>query len=305
MDNTDYTRGKGKNKILIVDDDRSNIMALNHILKPSYSTHVAINGKTAIEIAGQYAPDLILLDIVMPDMDGFEVLAELKRGNSLSRIPVIVITSLDSMEDEEAGFFLGAVDYITKPFRAPIVKARVKTHLRMVEYVREIERFGMIDTLTGLPNRRNFDERIGIEWNRAAREKEPLSVLMIDADNFKGYNDKYGHMQGDVLLYTIAEIFTKTVKRAGDFVARWGGEEFAVLLPNTDRDGAATVAEQIRANIENAAIAHHDGTTTTVTVSIGVNTEFPADGKTINDFIVKADNMLYSAKAAGKNRVCA
>jgi len=293
-----------KSKILIVDDDRSNIVALNHILKPAYSIHVAINGRAAIGIATQYAPDLILLDIVMPDMDGFEVLSELKREGLLSRIPVIVITSLDSTEDEEAGFSLGAVDYITKPFRAPIVRARVKTHLRMVEYIREIERFGMTDTLTGLPNRRSFDERIGVEWNRAAREKEPLSMLMIDVDNFKHYNDRYGHMQGDVLLQTIGEIFKQTVKRAGDFVARWGGEEFAVLLPNTDHDEAIIVAEQIRANTETAVIAHHDGTAASVTVSIGVNTEIPSTNKTLNDFIIKADDNLYSAKNSGKNRVC-
>ena len=303
---SDATGGGSRKKprILIVDDDRSNIEALNHILKPAYSTLVAINGRTGIEIAKQAVPDLILLDIVMPDMNGFEVLAELKREDSLRRIPAIVITALDSTEDEAKGFSLGAVDYITKPFRDPIVRARVKTHLQMVEYIREIERFGMTDTLTGLPNRRNLDERVGIEWNRAMREKEPLSILMIDADNFKNYNDKYGHMQGDVLLQTIAGVFLKTVKRSGDFVSRWGGEEFAVLLPNTELAAAVEIAERIRENIENMPIAHHDGSETHVTVSIGVNSEAPTLKSNVYDFIVKADNMLYAAKKSGKNKVC-
>jgi len=157
--NSDFTGGndsRKKARILIVDDDRSNIEALNHILKPAYSTLIAINGQRGIEIAKQTVPDLILLDIVMPDMNGFEVLTELKREDSLRRVPAIFITALDSTEDETMGFSLGAVDYITKPFRDPVVRARVKTHLQMVEYIREIERFGMTDTLTGLPNRRNL-----------------------------------------------------------------------------------------------------------------------------------------------------
>jgi len=305
MDSDDASGdSRKKARILIVDDDRSNIEALNHILKPAYSTLVAINGRTAIEIARQTVPDLILLDIIMPDMNGFEALAELKREDALRRIPVIFITALDSTEDETKGFALGAVDYITKPFRDPIVRARVKTHLRMAEYIREIERFGMTDTLTGLPNRRSLDERTGIEWNRAIREKEPLSILMIDADNFKNYNDKYGHMQGDVLLQAIAETLSKAVKRSGDFVSRWGGEEFAVLLPNTELNAAVEIAERIRGNIEKMPVAHPDGSETFVTVSAGVNTETPTVNSIVMDFIVKADNMLYAAKKSGKNKVC-
>jgi diguanylate cyclase (GGDEF)-like protein len=293
-----------KKQILVVDDDRSNIVVLNHILKPTYSTLAAINGKAAIDIARTAIPDLILLDIVMPDMSGFEVLAELKREESLRRVPVIFITALDGTEDEEKGLALGAVDYITKPFRNPIVKARVKTHLQMMEYVQEIERFGKTDTLTGLPNRRSFDERISIEWSRAMREKESLSLFMIDADDFKFYNDKYGHVQGDVLLQTIAEVFSKTIRRSGDFVARWGGEEFTVLLPNTNLKMAVNLAEQMRANVENKVIPLPDGTATFTTVSIGVCSEIPTVGSIVNNFIVKADKLMYTAKESGKNMVC-
>ncbi|MCL2219690.1 MAG: diguanylate cyclase [Chitinispirillia bacterium] len=294
----------GKTKILIVDDERSNIVALNHILKPTYATLVAINGESAIEIARQALPDLILLDIIMPDMTGFEVLADLKRESALRKIPVIIITALDSTEDEETGFYLGAVDYITKPFRDPIVRARVKTHLRMAEYTREIERFGMMDPLTGLPNRRSLDARVNVEWGRSVREKEPLSAFMIDVDNFKAYNDKYGHMQGDVLLQTVAAVFSKTVRRSGDFVARWGGEEFTILLPNTDKDAAISIAEQIRANVEGTIVHRPNGESTNVTVSIGVNTREPGIESTVSEFLVRADNLLYAAKREGKNRVC-
>lgn len=284
-----------KQKILIVDDDRSNILVLNHILKPTYSTLAAISGQAAIEIAKTAIPDLILLDIIMPDMTGFETLSILKREDSLRRVPVIFITALDGMEDEEKGFALGAVDYITKPFHNSIVRARVKTHLQMMEYIREIEKFGKTDVLTGLPNRRSFNEQIGIEWGRALRDKEPLSILMIDVDDFKQYNDKHGHLQGDVLLQTIAGIFVKSVERSGDFIARWGGEEFVVLLPNTELNEAVVVAERVRANVENTIIT---------TISIGVNSETPDPENTTDKFIAKADAMLYEAKKTGKNKVC-
>ncbi|MCL2182332.1 MAG: diguanylate cyclase [Chitinispirillia bacterium] len=303
MDDAEIENG-GKTKILIVDDDRSNIVALNHILKPAYSTLVAINGESGIQIARQALPDLILLDIVMPDMTGFEVLADLKRESALRKIPVIIITALDSTEDEETGFYLGAVDYITKPFRDPIVRARVKTHLRMAEYIREIERFGMMDPLTGLPNRRSLDLRVNVEWGRSVREKEPLSVLMIDVDNFKDYNDSYGHMQGDVLLQTVALVFSRTVRRAGDFIARWGGEEFTILLPNTDLESAAVIAEQIRANVESTMVPRPNGESTHVTISIGVNTRETGIDSTVSEFLVGADNLLYKAKGEGKNKVC-
>jgi diguanylate cyclase (GGDEF)-like protein len=284
-----------KQKILIVDDDRSNILVLNHILKPTYSTLAAISGEAAIEIAKTAIPDLILLDVIMPDMTGFETLSILKREDSLRRVPVIFITALDSTEDEEKGFALGAVDYITKPFHNSIVRARVKTHLQMMAYIREIEKFGKTDVLTGLPNRRSFNEQINIEWSRAMREKEPLSVLMIDIDDFKQYNDKHGHLQGDVLLQTIAGVFLKSVERSVDFIARWGGEEFIILLPNAELGEAVKVAERVRANVENTIIA---------TISLGVNTEIPIAGGTIDEFIAKADTMLYDAKKTGKNKVC-
>jgi len=293
----------GKFTILIVDDERSNISVLSHILRPMYIVLAAKNGPDAISIAKKSSPDLILLDIVMPEMSGFEVLKELKNYDLTRDIPVIIITGLDNRESEEKGLLLGAVDYIAKPFHDSVVRLRVKTHLTILSQMRTIERMCMIDALTEIPNRRGFDNQLNAEWNRAIREKTTLGLLMIDIDKFKIFNDSYGHAHGDLVLKTAAEIISKTVKRPSDFAARWGGEEFSVLLPNTGLNGALEVAEQIRVNIENAVIQCSDGRNTQITVSIGVNSEFPDIGKEIDDFVSIADQALYLAKDDGRNLV--
>jgi diguanylate cyclase (GGDEF)-like protein len=295
---------KGKPVILIVDDERSNIAALHHILKPTYATFDAINGRTALEIAKRIVPDLILLDIIMPDMTGFEVLAELMREESLRKIPVIIVTALDSPEEEETGFLLGAVDYIPKPFNGSIVIEKVETHLQMKEHINERAASDMTDALTGLPDRRRFDRRLSLEWNRAVREKSSLGILMIDVDKLRNYNARHGLRQGDALLGTVAEIFSKTVKREGSSVFRWEGGEFVILLPDADSNVAREIAEQIRSNVENTPIAGPDGVSRPVTVSIGVHTESPTVDSTILDFISKADSAMNTAKNSGLNRVC-
>lgn len=295
---------KQKFKILIVDDERANILSLAQILKPTYDVIVAIDGKSALEAAEKHTPDLILLDVIMPDMDGFEVLVTLKSSDLTRSIPVIFITGLASTEDEEKGFFLGAVDYITKPFKGSIVKARVKTHLQMLGYIRAIEQMGMLDPLTELPNRRGFNSRLQAEWGRAVSEKTPISVLMVDIDKFKDYNDTYGHPQGDILLQAFAEVLMNTLMRKTDYAARWGGEEFIVLLPNTDLNGALTVAESVRANTEANIVPCLDGANTFVTVSVGVCTKCPTVFDSVVDFISEADKALYAAKRSGRNRVC-
>jgi len=292
------------NSILIVDDEKANLMVLTHLLSREYVIYTAKDGQDAIGKAGKLLPDLILLDIVMPGMDGYEVLATLKNSEETRHIPVIFITGLDSGEDEEKGLILKAADYISKPFRAAIVKLRIRNQIQIVNQMRTIERLSMIDQLTNIPNRRSFDSRLSLEWKRARREKTPISLLMIDVDRFKAYNDTYGHQQGDAVLQTVADIFSRTLKRPADFAARWGGEEFAVLLPVSDMNGALMVAEEIRANVENAVIPCADGEITNVTTSVGVNTEFPVDGGSIDGFISGADSALYTAKETGRNRVC-
>ena len=293
-----------KNNILIIDDEKPDLLYLNSLLSDDYSIFVAKDGSEAIEKANELLPDLILLDILMPGMNGYEAFALLKSSEKTREIPVIFITGLSSNEDEGKGLALGAADYITKPFNEAIVKLRVGNQLRMINQMRAIERLSMMDQLTEIANRRSFDQRLDAEWRRAVRDKQPITLMMIDVDKFKVYNDTYGHQQGDVVLREIAGILTKNLKRPADFAARWGGEEFVVLLPATGAEGALTIAELIRKNVEETAIPCHDGATTRVTVSIGVNTKIPTQNDSIHEFVSKADAALYAAKEAGRNKVC-
>jgi diguanylate cyclase (GGDEF)-like protein len=292
-----------KNSLLIVDDENVNLKILVHILHDDYVIYTATNGANAVEKAKEFRPDLVLLDIVMPDMNGYETLSELKNYEETKNIPVIFITGLTDEGDEEKGLTLEAVDYITKPFRSTIVKLRVKHQIQILNQLRTIERLSMIDQLTSLPNRRNFDERLNMEWKQSIREKWPISLLMIDIDKFKNINDNYGHQQGDIILQIVARTFHKSFKRPSDFAARWGGEEFVVLLPNTPMDGALDVAERIRTDVEATDIFYTDGSKIRVTISIGVNSLVPLHDNSINEFISKADKALYAAKDSGRNKV--
>jgi diguanylate cyclase (GGDEF)-like protein len=295
--------GKDKKRILIVDDEKMNIMVLAQFLKSQYEIIIAADGVSALETAEKHVPDLILLDVIMPEMNGFEVLTRLKNSSITINIPVIFITGLDSAEDEEKGLLLGAVDYITKPFHKSVVKARISTQLKMSDYIHTIEKLCMLDALTGLPNRRGFDSRIIVEWGRAYRDKTPLGLIMLDIDNFKVYNDTYGHPQGDVLLKTVANILSNTPNRSSDFVSRWGGEEFIILLPDTGRNGTYKVAEQIRLNIKKAIVPCVNGTETSVTVSLGAVSIIPDDNDSTENLLDRADKLLYKAKNEGKDQV--
>ena len=293
-----------RKSVLVVDDENSNIIALTHILSNEYTIYAAKNGKNAIAAAEKYLPDVILLDIIMPEMDGYEVLAAFKASEALQNIPVIFITGLSNSEAEEKGLSLGASDYIAKPFSPAIVKLRIRNQIKMLEQLYTIERLSMIDHLTDLPNRRSCDIRINTEWNRAMRDRTPLSILMLDIDEFKNYNDTYGHNQGDKALISAASTLAETLKRSSDFAARWGGEEFVVLLPGTDLNGAYDVAEQIRRNIEETEVPFIDKRSTKITISIGINTLEFGHNLTIEEFIYGADAALYKAKEMGRNKVC-
>ena len=288
--------------ILITDDEKTNLNILSAILSPTYNVLVSRSGQRTLELAKENNPDLILLDVLMPEMSGFDVIEKLKESDTTNKIPVIFITGLTGAEDEERGFFLGAVDYITKPFNRAIVKARVNTHIKIVDQMRTIERIGLIDPLTKVSNRRSFEDRLDLEWGRAAREQTSIGILMFDVDKFKVYNDTYGHQQGDEALIKFADIASNTLKRAVDFLARWGGEEFVMLLPGTDMDGSVDIAEKVRKNIEDAVILTEDGEETKITVSVGVNSVIPTAIISTAAFINKADQALYKAKAAGRNR---
>jgi len=288
--------------ILITDDEKFNLDILGSILSPHYNILISKNGMRALELAKTNAPDLILLDVMMPDMTGFEVITKLKESNDTVNIPVIFITGLSDPADEEKGFFLGAVDYITKPFNKAIVKARVNTHIKIIDHMRTIERIGLIDPLTRIANRRGFETRFDAEWGRSIREQTPISFMIMDIDKFKVYNDTYGHQQGDIALKTFAETASNALGRANDFIARWGGEEFVVLLSNTDSDGACEVAENVRKAVESSVIRDEDGNITKVTVSIGINSIIPDADTSTDDFIKAADKALYEAKEGGRNR---
>ena len=295
---------ENKNSILIVDDDTLTLMELARILKQDYEIYTVKNGPFALEIADKFLPDLILLDIFMPDMDGFNILSELKKSEKAKDIPVIFITGAAESDDEIKGLSSGAVDYIRKPLNDTIVKLRVRQQIQLLNQFREIEYLIMSDQLTNLPNRRSFEIRVNEEWDRASREHTPISILVVDIDNFKNYNEVYGRQQGNVALQAVAKIFAQTLKRPGDFAARWGGEEFAVLLSNTDSRGAFDVAEKIRKFAENMEIPVSDGSTTKITVSIGVNTREQGHSGTIDEFISRAGMALDNAKNKGRNKVC-
>jgi diguanylate cyclase (GGDEF)-like protein len=295
-----------KYRILIVDDEKINLLILYKILSPNYAIFTAKSGSEGLQRAAAERPDLILLDIIMPDMSGFDVLKTLKADPDLESIPVVIITGLDNEADEEKGLLLGAVDYISKPFKNAVILARVRTHLQILRHIRTIEHLIRTDPLTDIPNRRCFNERIAMEWKRAARDKKPVSFLMIDVDKFKKYNDVYGHPQGDVLLQRISKIFVSNARRPADLAVRLGGEEFGMLLPETPAEPAYAIAERVRLEVEAAGIPLADGgALTSATVSIGVATQVPSGKTGIEDFIARADANLYAAKKNGRNRVCA
>jgi len=290
-----------KYNVLIVDDEITNLVTLTDILEPEYDIAALRDSLDVIETVRSDMPDLILLDIIMPNMNGFDVLKLLKKSKMTRDIPVIIITGLDDIETEEKGLVLGAADYIAKPFHAPIVKLRVRNQIKILDQFHTILRLSMHDPLTGLPNRRNFETRMSYEWSRAQREQTPLSILMIDIDHFKMYNDTFGHQQGDMALVTVVSTFAQVLKRPGDFAVRWGGEEFIILLPNTDSTGAQEVAEQLRKSVEEAEVPGKQ--ISNLTISIGVNTWTYGQESSIDELIQNADTALYEAKHNGRNRV--
>jgi diguanylate cyclase (GGDEF)-like protein len=290
--------------VLIVDDEKQNRTLLTELLQDDYQIILAKNGVQALERALNHSPDLILLDILMPEMDGFAVIRALKKNDSTRNIPVIFISALDSASDEELGLELGAVDYIAKPFHPPIVRVRVRNHLQSVHQRRLLEHLALIDSLTEIPNRRRFAEVYEREWRRCMRNSASLSLIVADADHFKIYNDTYGHAAGDLVLKRVAQAIQSTLKRPADFVARYGGEEFVIILPESEAAGAQEVAEKIRADVENQKIPYPESPSAPcLTVSLGGATQIPNKAEVDSDLFCRADSFLYEAKRSGRNRV--
>ncbi len=295
-------------RILIVDDAPDNIHLLADALEQEYIVLVAMDGQRALDIANrpEQQPDLILLDVMMPDMGGYEVCRQLKAVVRTRDIPVIFVTARDSPEDEAKGLNLGAVDYISKPLHLPIVVARIRNHINLKLKSDLLDRLAKLDGLTNIANRRRFDEVLDQEWRRAVREGQPLSMIMLDVDCFKEFNDVYGHGEGDQCLRRVALAMRGALTRPGDLLARYGGEEFAAILPDTDLDGARNIGERMRTAVQALAIRHqHNQACAVVTVSAGCASAQPSPQMSARGLVETADAMLYAAKQAGRNRVAA
>ncbi len=290
-------------RLLVVDDQPINIQALYQTFAADHQVLMATNGEQALELCASKQPDLVLLDVVMPGMDGFEVCRRLKEDEATRDIPVIFVTAQNDEVAETRGLDAGAVDFISKPINPTIVRARVRTHLTLKAQADLLREWVYTDGLTGAHNRRYFDERLAIEWSRAVRSGSALSVVLLDVDFFKRYNDFYGHQAGDECLRRVATALKACVRRPSDLVARYGGEEFVCLLPDTDLAGAMTVAEELGQLLFVQQIAHADSSVAkVVTVSLGVCCKRAGAGGTAQALMREADAQLYVAKARGRHQ---
>ncbi|MEA3468242.1 MAG: diguanylate cyclase [Thermodesulfobacteriota bacterium] len=305
-----------KATILVVDDQPANLKVLLSFLKDhQFQIRIAEDGERTLQVLENYKPDIILLDVMMPGMNGFETCRRIKEKQETADIPIIFITALDNIEDKIAGFEAGGVDYITKPFQQVEVLTRIKTHIRLRRKEQELEKaldevirqqklfkkLSITDDLTGLYNRRHLNNILQQEFQRSKRHKNDLSCLMLDLDHFKQVNDTYGHDFGDTVLRVFAFILKEFI-RSSDYAFRYGGEEFLLLLPETDIKGALQVGEKIRLHMANEKITENT-ISTTVMVSVGASSVHSNEPSASDDLITFADKALYEAKMNGRNQV--
>ena len=290
-------------KILIVDDSLLQAAKLKEIIDDEYDVAIAQTAEDGLRRASQEDFSLILLDVVMPEMDGFTLLKKLQEEIITQNVPVILITSLSDAVNEQHGLVLGAVDYITKPYVPLIVKARVNTHVKLYQYRRQIEQQSMTDQLTGVANRRRYDRHSLSKWQEAARLHVPFSICMFDIDHFKVYNDTFGHPAGDKVIAAVAKTISSHLKRSTDFVARYGGEEFVALSMGGTSEKLFGHLQKVRQAIEDLHIPHNPAVSEWVTVSIGGVTVIPELGNAYDVYLKIADTMLYDAKKHGRNQV--
>jgi len=286
-------------KVLIVDDSE----AIRLLLRARLSTepvelHCADSGTSGLRLAGELLPDLILLDLGLPDLDGLEVCRRLKANPRTQSIPVVFISGTTDTERKIAGLEMGAADYITKPFDAAELRARIRVSLRTKYLLDLLARKAMIDGLTGLWNRTYFESRLAAETSLARRTVQPLACIMIDLDHFKQINDRYGHPFGDDVLRNVAQVMSDAC-RTEDLLSRYGGEEFVVLAPNTPAAAAVELAERMRTAVAACSWTHH-GNLVQVTSSLGVA---DLQQSSMSAILESADAALYAAKQAGRNRV--
>jgi diguanylate cyclase (GGDEF)-like protein len=324
-----------KNNILIVDDTPDNLRVLSSILANERGYHVrkALNGQIALIACEKTLPDLILLDINMPEMNGYELCTYLKNQEKTRDIPIIFISALDDVLDIIKAFNVGGSDYITKPFYVEEVLVRIENQLtiqrlqkklkeqnylliqeiekrrqaeqNLLEANEKLQHLASSDKLTGISNRRHLDEYLQREWLRAIQEQTFLSLIMCDIDYFKAYNDAYGHQSGDVCLQQIAQAIKFALKYPADLVARYGGEEFIAILPNTNLQGAVKVAHNIQLEVQKLNIIHAQSPISNlITLSLGISSKMPTIESFPESLIRDADTALYQAKNDGRDRYC-
>ena len=293
-----------KPAVLIIDDCIDNIQILTEILSYQYHVFSATSGPQGLKKALENRVDLILLDIRMPGMDGYEVCKQLKSHSETRDIGVIFVTAVHEIDNEARGLDLGALDYIVKPFSLRIIEARIRNHMELVRHRKVLKNLSLTDGLTGIPNRRYFDQVLLREWHRCQRQQSLLAVILIDIDHFKKYNDYFGHLEGDLCLKKFAKVVDACRRRKTDLVARFGGEEFAAVLPDTSPTGALNMAERILQSLRKERIPHPlDDQSGIVTASIGLFSAVPDTQTAPEELIDCADKALYKAKKAGRNRV--
>lgn len=314
--------------ILVVDDDHLTRQLLRRVMeKEGYQVVEATNGEQGLEVYKRLKPHLVLLDALMPVMDGFicctklqrlstdsslssDALTNIKTLQGASPAPVLMITNLNDQESVDRAFAVGATDYVVKPIHLPVLRQKVRRIIQQTQLYQELkianqelQRLAALDGLTGVANRRRFDEYLSDEWQRMARDQLPISLILADIDFFKKYNDTYGHQAGDACLRRVADALRFCAKRSVDLVARYGGEEFAVILPHTTTEGAFQVAEEIRTTVNSLKIAHANSTVSpSVTLSLGIACMYPMPSTSPTMLIAAADVALYQAKAAGRNQ---
>jgi diguanylate cyclase (GGDEF)-like protein len=294
-------------RLLIVDDQPLNIRLFHEIFHADHEVFFATNGEDALEFCRTTLPDLILLDVIMPGLNGYEVCRRLKADPRTSEIPVVFVTAQSEASEEEDGLAAGAVDFIAKSASANVMRARVRTLLTLKRQSDLLRRLARIDGLTGLANRRHLDETLASEWRRCTRSGKPLSLIMIDLDHFKLFNDRYGHQAGDACLKQVSGCLNAGFTRSHDLVARYGGEEFVCVMPETSLEGAEAKAHSLEKAVRALGIPHENSSVPggIVTISLGVAVAVPDVGDECAELILCADRSLYMAKDAGRGQVTA
>lgn len=296
---------KARARLLVVDDQPINIQVMHQIFGAQHQVFMATSGEQALEFCRVTPPDLVLLDVVMPGMDGFEVCQALKADPATHNIPVIFVTAHTDAAQETRGLEVGAVDFISKPVNPAVVRARVKTQLTLKYQSDLMRKLVFLDGLTGVFNRRYLDQQLTIEVARAQRARTALSLILIDVDYFKRFNDAYGHQAGDDCLREVAAALKGSLRRPADLVSRYGGEEFVCVLPDTPFDDAMAIAAELERNVRQKNIEHRDSAAApVVTISLGVAVLMPDSGFDAAALLAQADAQLYRAKQSGRARAC-